>query len=126
MITGRVVRLGASIRAAVELTIFGDNGTLIRPFATIDTGFTDELTLPQDVISALGLRNIGLVEVELGGGEIRVFNTYEATIAWQGQYRAVRVYESNGLPLIGMGLLTGNDLHIRAIHGGDVRIDPVS
>ena len=126
MVTGRVIRLGSSLRAAVELKILGDNQSQIRAFATIDTGFTDDLSLPTNAISALGLRRIGAVEVELGGGDRRTFNAYEATIAWQGQLRAVRVHEAEGLPLIGMGLLEGNDLHVRAIQDGDVKIERVS
>ncbi len=126
MVTGRVIRLGSSLRAAVELAILGNSQSEIRAFATIDTGFSDDLSLPAGAICALGLPRIGTVDVELGGGDRRTFNAYEATIAWQGQSRAVRVHESNGLPLIGMGLLQGNNLHIQAIHGGDVKIEPVS
>ena len=106
--------------------ILGENDELMRASVTIDTGFTDELTLPAGAIRDLDLRQVGTVDVELGGGDRRIFNTYEATIAWQGQLRAVRVHESEGLPLIGMALLQGNNLHIQAIHGGDVKIEPVS
>lgn len=126
MVTGQVVPLGSSLRAAVELTILGNGQSELRAFATIDTGFTDDLSLPAGAISALSLRRIGTVDVELGDGDLSVFNTYEATIVWQGLLRAVQVHESEGLPLIGMGLLQGNNLQIQAIHGGDVSITPLS
>ena len=106
--------------------ILGENHELMRASATIDTGFTDELTLPADAIRELDLRQIGTVDVELGGGDHRIFKTYEATIVWQGQFRAVRVHESESLPLIGMGLLQGNNIQIQAIHGGDVSISPIN
>ena len=125
MVAGQVVRLGTSLRATVLVDILGENDQLMRVNATIDTGFTDDLTLPAGAIRDLDLRQVGTVDVELGGGDRRIFKTYEATIVWQGQYRAVRVQESEGLPLIGMGLLEGNDLHVRAIQDGDVSIAPI-
>ena len=125
MVAGQVVRIGASLRATVLVDILGDNGELMRVNATIDTGFTDDLTLPAGAIRNLDLSQVSTVEVELGSGDLHRFNTYEATIAWQGQYRAVRVHESDGLPLLGMGLLEGNDLHVRAIQDGDVSIAPI-
>ena len=126
VVVGQVVRLGASLRATVLVDILGENDELIRASATIDTGFTDDLTLPAGVISDLDLIQIETVEVELGSGDLQLFKTYEATIVWQGQFRVVRVHESEGLPLIGMGLLQGNDIRIQAVQGGDVSISPMA
>ena len=126
MVAGQVVRLGESLRATVLVDILGENDELIRASVTVDTGFTDELTLPANAIRDLDLKQVGTVDVELGDGDLSVFKTYEATIVWQGQFRAVRVHESEGLPLIGMGLLQGNNLQIQAIHGGDVSITPIN
>lgn len=126
MVTGQVTRLGLSLRAAITLSIFGDDDRQIMVNATVDTGFTEFLTLPPRALHALGLPKENTVRVYLGDGSETQVNEYYAKIDWHGELIEVPIHESNGLPLIGMGLLIGNDLHIRAIHGGDVRIDPVS
>ena len=80
MVAGQVVRLGESLRATVLVDILGENDELIRASVTVDTGFTDELTLPANAIRDLDLKQVGTVDVELGDGDLSVFKSYEATI----------------------------------------------
>jgi len=91
--------------------------------AVIDTGFSGFLTLPSDVISKLGLNWQGRDIATLGDGTFCTFEVYIGLVIWDGQYREVYINESETVPLIGMGLLRGYDLRIRAIEGGTVTIE---
>jgi clan AA aspartic protease len=93
--------------------------------AVIDTGFTSFLSLPLSIITDLGLpwhyRDFGT----LGDGSEVVFELYKASVIWDGQNQMIDVVASDAEPLVGMGLLYGYDLCIRAVEGGSVTIKPI-
>jgi clan AA aspartic protease len=91
--------------------------------AVIDTGFSGFLTLPSSVIAALDLTWKGRDVATLGDGTSCIFDVYIATVIWDGQYRIIDINESETVSLIGMRLLRGYDLRIRAIEGGTVTIE---
>ncbi len=91
--------------------------------AVIDTGFSGFLTLPFDMISTLGLSWEGRDVATLGDGTSCTFDVYIGLVIWDGEYREVYINESETVPLIGMQLLSGYDLRIQAIEGGDVTIE---
>jgi clan AA aspartic protease len=93
--------------------------------AVIDTGFSGLLTLPSSTIASLNLTWKGRDVATLGDGTSCIFEVYIAEVIWDGQYRTIDINESETLPLIGMRLLRGYDLHIQAIEGGSVRIEPL-
>lgn len=90
--------------------------------AVIDTGYSGFLTLPSEIIIALDLAWKGRDIATLGDGTSCIFEVYIADIIWDGQYRTIDINESETMPLIGMRLLRGYDLHIQAIEGGYVTI----
>ncbi len=91
--------------------------------AVIDTGFTSFLSLPLSIITDLGLpwhyRDVGT----LGDGSEVVFEIYKAAVIWNGQNQIVDVAASEADPLVGMGLLYGFKLQIKAVEGGLVTIE---
>ncbi|MEO1671337.1 MAG: clan AA aspartic protease [Cyanobacteria bacterium J06631_2] len=93
--------------------------------AVIDTGFTGFLSLPQSIITSLGLpwyfRNVGT----LGDGSEVIFEMYKATVIWDGQERIIDVAASEADPLVGMSLLYGFKLQIQTIEGGVVTIEAI-
>ena len=91
--------------------------------AVIDTGFSGLLTLPFSTITALNLTWKGRDVATLGDGTSCIFEVYIAEVIWDGQYRTIDINESETVPLIGMRLLRGYDLHIQAIEGGSVRVE---
>lgn len=106
------------------LPIVLKNGTVTKLIDTvIDTGFSGFLTLPSDIISALGLRWEGRDVATLGDGTSCTFEVYLAVVIWDGQYREIYVNESETFPLIGMRLLRGYDLRIQTIEGVTVTIE---
>ncbi|TVR04111.1 MAG: clan AA aspartic protease [Phormidium sp. GEM2.Bin31] len=90
--------------------------------AVIDTGYTGFLTLPHSVMVNLNFPWTGVDRVTLGDGSEVTFKVYAATVIWDGEYCKVPVNESETEPLVGMSLLYGYELKIRAIAGGQVTI----
>jgi clan AA aspartic protease len=106
------------------LPVVVKNGTKTQlADAVIDTGFSGFLTLPPRIIAALDLTWKGRDVATLGDGTSCVFDVYIAEVIWDGQYRTIDINESETVPLIGMRLLRGYDLHIQTIEGGSVTID---
>lgn len=91
--------------------------------AVIDTGFSGLLTLPASLITVLGVSWKGRDIATLGDGIACIFEVYIAEVIWDGQYRTIDINESETVPLIGMRLLRGYDLHIQAIEGGTVKVE---
>lgn len=55
----------------------------------------------------------------------RRFDVCEAFVQWNGEMRPVMVDVCEGMTLLGMGLLHGNELRLDAIPGGNVQITPL-
>jgi clan AA aspartic protease len=111
-----------SYEATIPLVIINENRQTKLIDAVIDTGYTGYLSLPTEIITELDLTWTGVDRGTLGDGSEVTFEVYAATIIWDGQYRNVPVNAAETDPLIGMSLIYGYDLHIRAIAGGAVTI----
>lgn len=119
MISGMV---NSTRRPTVDLLILDVDG-YERPIeARIDTGFSDDLTLPRSVIARLGLKRLDRSNYRIGDNSTATFSTYAATVRWQGELRQIIVLESEVSPVLGVGLLWGNNLSVDFRHDGDVRV----
>ncbi|MDQ3508246.1 MAG: clan AA aspartic protease [Actinomycetota bacterium] len=121
MIEGRISADGCE--AFVFLTVLGGGDREREVEAVIDTGFTEYLTLPADSIRALSLPLRGYGEGILADGSVVKVGIYRARVVWHGKRRGIEVQQSDGGPLIGMGLLQGGSLYIEAAPGGRVVIE---
>ena len=121
MITGRVTAGG---EAVISVRVRGPAGAETDIDAVIDTGFTDCLTLPPSVISALGLPYEAPTQAILAANHVIVMHYHRGSVWWQGAERNVLILEAEGVPLVGMAL-RGSDLHMRVIDGGELSIEPV-
>ncbi len=118
MIVGAVVAQEARIR----LTVRGFRGRERRIEAVVDTGFTGTLTLPRKMISALALKWRSTDSGILADGSDCIIRFYEAGIVWDGRSRLILVAETESEPLVGMALLSGYQLNMRVVDGGQVTI----
>jgi clan AA aspartic protease len=114
-----------SCEAIIPLVISNTNRQTQLIDAVIDTGFTGFLSLPHEIIVTLNLPWTGIDRGTLGDGSEVTFEVYAANVIWDGQYRSIPVNEAETEPLVGMSLLYGHDLHIRAVEGGNVMIRTV-
>ena len=121
MITGIVT---PTREAVINLAVHGPMGQVQEIQAVIDTGFDGSLTLPSDLIIALGLPWRRRGRALLADGSENVFDIYEATTLWDSTPRRVSVDEVDMVPLVGMSLLYGSELTVQIVEGGNVLIKP--
>jgi clan AA aspartic protease len=114
-----------SCEAVISLVVSNTNRQTRLIDAVIDTGYTGYLSLARGIIVALNLPWIGIDRGTLGDGSEMTFKVYAATVIWDGQYRNIPVNEVEIDPLVGMSLLYGYDLQIRAVEGGNVTIKAI-
>ena len=122
MITGAVNAQG---EATIPLVVRDAHGQEHEITAVIDTGFTGFLTLPAALIASLGLAWRGREQGMLGDGSLQLFEVYEAVVIWDGRVRSAEANGAEVIPLVGMGLIHGHELRIRAVEGGVVAIEPL-
>ncbi|MBW4619625.1 MAG: clan AA aspartic protease [Cyanosarcina radialis HA8281-LM2] len=108
---------------AIVAVVASDNGKLKSVNGVIDTGFTGFLSLPNAIIEELELPWSYRDRATLGDGSETVFDVYNATVIWNGQYREIEIDAAETEPLVGMSLLGGYRLQIDAIEGGLVTIE---
>lgn len=109
-------------RPEINIALIDREGREQSIEAHLDTGFTGNLTLPTAAITQLRLPFIGSTNFRIGDGVLTRFDLYEATIWWQGNQRTINVLASEVFPLVGIGLLWGNNLSVDFKHGGEVSI----
>lgn len=89
----------------------------------IDTGFNGDLVLPQQHIDDLALSESGTVKAILADGSEVTLQRYVCRIDWFGKQRDLEVVANEGeYPLLGVGLLWGQDLHI-SYRSGEITIE---
>lgn len=118
MITGVV----KSDKGRIRLKIKGLRGREQEVNAVIDTGYTASLTLPPDLIRALGLRWRSVDRFTLADGTECILDVYVARVVWDKKVRTTLAAESDSDPLVGMRLLRGHELKIQVRARGKVTI----
>jgi clan AA aspartic protease len=119
MIIGRV---NSQREAIIQIAVLGENGQRQAITGIIDTGYTGFLSLPLSIIESLSLVWIMQEDGTLGDGSVCMFDTYRASVIWDGQVRMVYINASETEPLIGMGLIEGFELKLQGMAGGMVTI----
>lgn len=114
MMTGRVT---AQREAALHLTLHDANSQEYDRDAVIDTGYNGTLTLPPDVIAALGLRWHRFGRAILADGSESTFNIYKGVVLWDGRPVTIRIDEMDADSLIGMSLMYDYELVLPVLDG---------
>jgi predicted aspartyl protease len=120
MITGRVT---AQQQALIPLTLHDWQGQVATVEAIVDTGFNGFLTLPLPEIARLRFPYEGIADVILGDGDTVRLDSFAGTVLWDGEVRTGLVLAANGLPLVGMALLSGSRVCLEVIANGPVSIE---
>ena len=108
--------------ALVAVELLSADGQF-QPFEFIlDTGFTGDLSLPSGTIRTLLTGRRAQSQVELADGSKPTVYTWQATALWDNETRPVLIVESDGDPLLGMGLLWQNRITLEARPYGSVVI----
>jgi clan AA aspartic protease len=89
----------------------------------VDTGFNGYLTLPLDVLNALGASAAGTRRAELGDGNLVELEVYIVRVRWHHDDRDVLALQAEATPLVGMSLLWGSRVGFDAQDNGVVAIE---
>lgn len=112
------------LEAVLPLRVFGPaKSVFVAP--VVDTGFTEALALPPDVVADLGPVVVGIETSTLADGSQYAAEIYEAEVEWDGVRRAVRVW-SGPEALLGVKLLAGHRLRVDFALSGKVRVRPLA
>lgn len=112
--------------AIIPLVVLGEDGQVVEIQALIDTGFTGFLTLPSNLISALGMEWRGRAQALLADGSLHVFEVYAGSVVWMDTVRMVETEAVDAAPLVGMGLLHGHELRVEVAPGRVVTIQEIN
>lgn len=119
MITGKV---NADYEPIIRIAICDKVGKVHERDAVIDTGFDGWLCLPPDFIAELKLNWKRRGRALLADGSESIFDIYEGTVVWDGQFLTIPVDEADSDPLVGMSLMEGYELKIQVINEGIVQL----
>src|SRR5438128_2473380 len=114
MITGVV---NADREAVIQVIVRDANGQDHQYEAVVDTGYTGWLTLPPNVVAALGLTWRERGGATLADGSQALFDVYDATVVWDGQPITIPVDVIDADPLVGMSLMYGYELVMPILDG---------
>lgn len=109
----------------MPLRVLDANEHVHRIEANDDTGFNGHLTLPPDLLRLLDLVAAKPLDLRMANDATETFPTFRGSVLWRTQWRAVRIIEAEGTPLIGAALLWGSLLTAEVIDNGAVTIGPL-
>lgn len=107
----------------VVLEISNGDGRFQPIEALLDTGFTQDLTLPPAAVARLGLEYVERMPITLADNRRIEASAHKGFVNWFGKIRRIDVIAAEGLPLLGMNLLADCKITIRARPGGEVAIE---
>ena len=107
----------------VVLEILSGDGQYQPVETVMDTGFTEELTLPSDMVARLGLEHVERVPIFLADDRRIDASVYAGWVRWFGRDRRIYVIAAEGEPLFGMSLIENCQVTFRARRGGEVLIE---
>ncbi len=119
MIHGTVVGLQAQVNIILRLP--GNQNVEIE--CVVDTGFAGALTLPPDVVAALGLPFVIRMNANLADDSNVMTPIHQATIIWHGAEHNIAVLAMGRCPLLGTALLEDSNLSVDFYEGGTVIVD---
>ena len=123
MINGRVI---TERRVLMPLEIRDGNGVWHTLLASLDTGFTGYLALPERYVLQLGITLDETRLVSSATQHLVPAHYGRVRIAWFGERRTVRAVQAGTHPLIGMSLLWNHHIAVDAVADGAVSVTPLA
>ena len=115
--------LNDRLEPMVVLEISNGDGPFHPVDALLDTGFSQHLTLPPDVVARLGLEYADRIPMTLADDRAIDVSVHECLVNWFGTSRKIQVIAIDGPSLLGMSLLENCKITIRAHPGGEILIE---
>ena len=112
-----------SLAPMVVLEISNGDGHFHPVNALLDTGFSQNLTLPPDMVARFGLEYADRIPMTLADDRNIDVSVHKGLVKWFGKRREINVIAIDGPPLLGMSLLAGCKITIRAHPAGEILIE---
>ena len=112
-----------AVVGVVLKTIGGDD---VFVDAVVDTGFTESLLVPREIIEECGFEYAEDIDFLMGNGVSDLLPAFRGTMVWHGGEIDLFVVASEAGPLLGMRLLEGSRLSMDVLDGGSVTIQPLN
>ena len=113
-----------ALEAVVTLSLQGPAGHAQDIEAVLDTGYSGFLTLPNTVVTALGLPFAYIGRALLANDAEVTFDVHDVTVLWDGRPRQIKADATGSTPLVGMLMLANHRLDMDVARGGRVTIRP--
>jgi clan AA aspartic protease len=111
-----------AVVGVVLKTIAGDD---VFIDAVVDTGFTEALLVPMEIIEECGYEYAEDIDFLMGNGVSELLPAFRGVVVWHGVDIDLFVVASQAGPLLGMRLLEGSRLAMDVLDGGSVTIQPL-
>lgn len=109
----------------VSVVVGGSGGRQVEVDAVVDTGFSDYLTLPIEIIEALELPIMDNIWIQLADGSHSAVDVYDARIRLEDEWIGANVQPAQTTPLVGMKALAGKRFCVEAVPDGLIEIDDI-
>ena len=119
MIPG-VVNIGREV--IIPLKLRGANGMEVEIEASVDTGFSEYITLPQSWITALAPPYASDDIMTLADGSSIIVAMYYCIVIRDGRDIPVRAHHAEGTSLVGMSMMDNYKLVLDAKIGGTLTL----
>ena len=110
------------LEPVVSLNLLSPGGASLAVDFIIDTGCTEEVILPQEIITQLNLVRGADITLVVADGTSGRRARYPVRVEWHGRVTEVAAIGMGIDPIVGMGLLRGSNLSVDAEPGGRVTI----
>ena len=110
------------LEATISLNALGAGATTLAIDFVIDTGCTEEMILPPEIIDQLHRIRSSDMVLTVADGTTDAYARYRVSVEWHSQPREVMAIRMGTEPLVGMRLLRGSNLSVDADPGGRVTI----
>ena len=110
------------LEATISLNVLDAGGADLTIDFVIDTGCTEEMILPPDVIDHLHRTRSSDLMLTVADGTSDAYARYKVSVEWHGRPREAMAIRMGTEPLLGMRLLRGSNLSVDAEPGGQVTI----
>lgn len=115
--------VNADREAKIRLRVRGAAGAAMEVDFLIDTGFDGTIVLPEQIAQQLGFVHLGRDTAILADGSLQTYEMYLGQLLWHSVFQDTVFLCIGPEPMIGMGLLNGNELRIEVVPGGMVEIN---
>jgi clan AA aspartic protease len=99
------------LEATITVTVSAPGSSGRSLVVVLDTGYDGALSLPEPLITELGLTWARRGSSELADGSVVPSDHIHAVVHWDGRPREVFVEMANNVPLLGTALLRGYELN---------------